>query len=335
MTMHPPASVPGRPSKGNAGLSRFVPVARAWLTAAALTTTAFAYGQALDLRPALAAGQAFALTSTKTREQTEAGRTVFRARAETPVEVRVREATPETWVLDWTFGDTRVVEPAGMAPPPDAALLDGITLRLRFDRSGRPPVLENYPEVQQRVAAKTKALLQAFPDNAQRRQLAVLLSDSVGSQERIEQMVLPDIAHYFLPFTAPLDRAAPQRRETQLPSPVNGEPLRALEELTVVRYEPQGPDPAARVAVVQWTQTMEPAETARMLRELGERLRERARMTPGASVPVLPPSLDVRVDGRYEVPLEGMRLPATAEVRRRSAAGSSTMSDTLRYVRTR
>jgi hypothetical protein len=64
-------------------------------------------------------------------------------------------------------------------------------------------------------------------------------------------------------------------------------------------------------------------------------VRERSNVPPGAAQPALPASIDARADGRYEVALDGLRLPVVAEVQRRTSSGSVVMADTLRYARTR
>lgn len=299
---------------------------------ALLFSASGAFAQPFTISPGFKAGDAFALLVTKSRDRVEGGSVVFRGRAETPVEVRVVETGPAGTLLDWTFGPTRVLEPANLPPPPDASLFDGITLRLRLDESGRVRSIENYEQVRQRLDAATAALLATIPDAGTRDRVAVLLRESLGGKERVESLVLDDVAPYFLPFSAPLDSSRPTRRDVELPSPVGGTPLRAVDELTVVRLDAQAPE---ALAIVHWTQTMDPAELARLAREIEQRARERANLQPGTSVPPVPINLERRLEGRYEIPLQGTRAPRVAEVRRRSGGGGVAITDTLRYARTR
>jgi hypothetical protein len=294
-----------------------------------------AAGEPVVLAPELKSGDAFGLVLRKTRERVDSGRLVFRGRAETPIDVRVEEAGGDGALIDWTFGETRVLEPANSPPPPDAALFRGVTLRFRLDPTGRPRTIENYPEVRQRLEASMNLLLGSILDPALRDRLGIFLREAYGGKEQVEQMLLSEIAYYFVPFSVPLEPSRPTRRDVELPSPVNGKPLRATDELTLVRYEPRAAEAAAQLAVIEWTQTMDAAESARMMRELEQRLRERAHSQPGTSQPALPPRVEQRIDGRFEVPLTGVRAPKTAEVTRRSIAGNTLLTDILRYERTR
>ena len=293
---------------------------------------AAAAARPLELKPAFKAGDAFALLMSKTRERVEGGNVVFRGRTETPVEVTVVQAGPEGWLIDWTFGRTRLVEPPNLPPPPDAALFDGVTLRLRLDANGRPRSIENYPEVRQRIDAAIVTVLAPIGDPAARGRAAALLRESLGSQQQLESLVLADIGHYFLPYSAPLDADEARQREVELPSPAGGQPLRGTDRFTIVRLDASGGE---RVVEVQWTQTMDPAELARLARDLEQRLRDRGNMQPGVSQPQVPHDLEAQVQGRFEVPLEGLGVPRVAEIRRRSGGGGVTITDTVRFARTR
>jgi hypothetical protein len=327
------ASGPATSAGGALGRIFFLPALL--LLAAVLILTSGARAQPLTLVPPLAAGDAFSLLMSKTRERLEGGRTMARGRSETPIDVLVREATAEGWLIDWTFGATRIVEPANVSPPPDATLFDRITLRLRLDREGRPRSIENYPEVRRRVDGAINALLEGITDAGTRDRMAVVLRESLGSKEQIEPMLLTDVADYFLPYSVPLDRTEPRRREVDLPSPITGRPLRAVDQFTLARYEMQTGDTGPRILVIQWSQTLDPAELPRVMREIEEHVRERTRLQPGTSQPPIPKTIEARIDGRYEVPLDGARLPTFVEVRRLSSSDRSGISDTLRYVRTR
>jgi len=297
-----------------------------------LAGLAVAAARPIVLKPAFEAGDAFALMMSKTRERVEGGNVVFRGRTETPVDVTVVRAGPEGWLIDWTFGRTRLVEPPNLPPPPDAALFDGVTLRLRLDASGRPRSVENYPEVRQRIEDAIAAVLAPIGDPAARGRAAALLRESLGSQQQVESHVLADIGQYFLPYSAPLDAAEPRQREVELPSPAGSQPLRAIDRFTAMRLDAPGEE---RIVEVQWTQTMDPAELARLARDLEQRLRDRAIMQPGASQPQVPRDLEAQVQGRFEVPLEGLGVPRLAEIRRRSGGGGVTITDTVRFARTR
>jgi hypothetical protein len=281
----------------------------------------------LDLKPAWKAGDSFALLMTKTRERVEGTSTVFRGRAETPVTVTVVEAGRDGALIDWQFGATRVLEPPNLPAPPDAALFEGATLRLRLDANGRPRSIENYPEVRQRIDAATAAVLAPISDPDTRGRLSAILRDTLGSKEQLESLVLRDIGQFFVPLSAPLDTEVARSRDVELPSPAGGQPLRAVDRFTVELRDV--------IAEVRWTQTIEATELARLVRDLEQRVRDRGATQPGVSQPSAPRDLEVQMQGRYEVPLEGLRVPRSAEIRRRSAGGGVSMTDTVRFTRTR
>jgi hypothetical protein len=203
----------------------------------------------------------------RTRDRDRAGKRLVSAKSRTPITVRIRSAEPDPLVLVWTAGETALDDPAQAANPLVRGLANvarDLSVELVLDpETAAIRAVRNWPELQ---LATRKALDQTFeaaggalpPDqsDAIRRQFERMFA----SEGAVVHTFARDAQILLLPVGRAYDSARPLEYDAKLPNPIGGEPIPARGSFTV-----RSQDPATGRLVVDWTQSVDPELTLKIL----------------------------------------------------------------------
>jgi hypothetical protein len=265
----------------------------------AATAAASAPAAALDLEPHWKAGAHVDYVITKTRARTG----VPASSGDTDVRIDILAATPEGYRIAWTFGETRLRDPATQANPIAArmaSLMKGRRSVLRLDRSARVLEVVNWQELRDAMRpqlAEVAALMKKSGiDPVVAEAMVSQAGDVYSSEAKLRQFGLNEARVLFFALGRTYAGATPLAYDVHLPSPFGGEPIPARMEVAL-----QSLDRASGKAVV----TMRQQPDAQAMAGLMERATKAIAAQAGASAPApgALPRLRIEDGGEFTIDL--------------------------------
>ena len=319
------------PRVGSIGLCGLV------LVAMALAVPAVAWAQAasLDLLPNWKAGDIQTMELVRQREQTRGAEETRRITTRVDIDIRVLAAGSDGSVVQWAFGEVRFDEPE-QAKDPGVAELLGMAHRVRYelevDPSGAIRQLRNWTEVRALARGATARLLEQLRQRGVTGQTRSAISERIGALYSSEQQILSyslrEASLYHAAFGKRYELSTPITANERLPNALGGESFPATTSFTLTRL-----DDAARRAVIEWKQTLDPAAARRiMLKTMTDLAARMRRLTPSeADVP------QMVIEGAGEVVadidtgwLKSLRQERTARVGPSVQVDTSTLTEKAR-----
>jgi hypothetical protein len=252
------------------------------------------------------------------------------------VEVRVLSAGPEGAVVQWQFGDVRFDDPE-QAKDPGVAELLGMAHHVRYeldvDPDGAIRRLRNWTEVRDLARGATARLLELLRQRGVPSQTRSAISERINALYSSEQQILAyslkEPSLYHLAFGKRYELSTPITAHEQLPNALGGEPFPATTSFTLTRL-----DEPARQAVIEWKQTIEPAEARRIMLKTMTDFAARSRRPPPTEADL--PQLEIGSNAEMVVEtdtgsLKSLRLERVSRVGPSSQTDSSTLTQKPRY----
>ena len=255
--------------------------------AAIFTIAAAASAQEIALRPALETGDEFELEFIRAREDSR--RPQANGRSRTVVRVRVSEAGPKGFVLDWQQGVTEFDNPEIVKNPIAAAAANGakdMRLEIVLGPDGRFTGLRNQAEVTAKMQSALDSMLASVgkqvPDAKQRQAVETVIR-RLMSPQLLLSAAASDVQTYFGLNGAVLTKGKPTETEIRQQAPVGITMMPARFRLTLDSLD-------AHEAKLSSTTAYDPQALAAMAKDL------LAQAAPGAAPP---PNMEMSDTGRY------------------------------------
>lgn len=213
-------------------------------------------------------GATLQLVMTKLLVKVQGGERSLSGRAETPVDLEVLEKSEQAYVIRWRYGETSFTD--GQATPdplaePMARLSEGLQVELETDASGSVVGLRNKAEVVSTYQAAVEAMFAALAEGgasaADIEPIRARLS-GVFTPEAIEILVLREPSLFFLPSGGVFQLATPNDYEDLLQNPLGGPPFPSKASMVL-----KAVDEDAGSAIIEWTQSIDPAKGKAVLLE--------------------------------------------------------------------
>lgn len=247
------------------------------------------WAQALTLRPSLQVGDEFEIEFIRSRE--DARRPQTNGKSRTVVHVRVLEASPKGFVLDWRQGATSVTNPEIVKNPVAAAAANAVKdLRLEvvLDPNGSFAGLRNQAEVTAKLQSVIENLLASFrqqlPD-AQQRQAVEALVHRLMAPPVLLAAASGDVQTYFGLHGAIVTKGKPVENSIHQASPLGAGTIPATFRVALESLD-------AHNANLTSTTTYDPRALAALTKQL-------LAQAPPGTVPTPFPTLEMSDTGRY------------------------------------
>ena len=220
------------------------------------------------------------------RRRTVNGKETDKSSARGPIDISVVESGEKGFLMRWRIGETTPDDPKAAADPNVRAmsgLVEGLEVDIELDNEATITGVRNWTEMKARAAKIAEAVLKAQEAaGADAKTLAAVKSTietMFATKERVEQVFTKEPHVFFLPVGRVYPGIGkPIEYDDHLPNPLGGPPFPCKGKFTLASY-----DRAKGRAVVAWTQTADPEETARILVETMKALSQRmGRTLPNA-----------------------------------------------------
>lgn len=251
-----------------------------------------------------------AMAVVKTREDIRAGKTT-RNTGETQYDKTI-QAQGEGYRV--TLKPTSIKLPDGLPAAKAEAAMSGL-MNLTFvyttDDSLRPTAVEDWPRLVTEVRKSVEALAGDDKTTAQAMDAAVSMFSGM-SPEQAASVFLKEDGFLSLPINASIEPDKPTTYEDMLPNPMGGPPIKSQGALALVKV-----DTARGMAVLRWTQTLDPASARASISQMMQAML--ARMGPEGNKPEVKVRLEKMSFDRtsacdYEVDLKtGLTTKADCE----------------------
>jgi len=275
-----------------------------------------ALAQEIELRPQLRAGDAFELEYVRAREDSR--RPQMSGSSRTPVHVRVLEAGPKGFVLDWRQGATAFDNPEIVKNPIAAAAANAVKdMRLEavLGPDGAFQRLRNEAEVLPKLQSMLDGMLAAFgqqlPDPTQRQTVENLIR-RLMSPRTLLSSATHDLQTYFGLHGAKLTKGETVETLIEQPSPLGSGTIPAAFRLTL---ESMDAHEAKILSATEYDGRALSALTAQLLAQAASG----AANTPP---PVQPRAVEMSDSGRY-VYSRAFGIMSEVVVTRRIVAGDA------------
>jgi hypothetical protein len=293
-------------------------VCRALLAIAVVAMSTTSFAQEIALSPALRAGDAFRLESTRTRQNS--ARPQLDATSRTNIDVRVVTATPDGFVVEWgaagtTFDNQQLAQDPLLIASSKA--LEGLRLRLQLNAEGELTGILNQDEVSSRLQAAVdvivRGLMQTIPPE-QQKGVQGLIAQALSPPALIGSATREAEIYFGLSGVGLSPGEAVETRIEQ-PSPLGG----TLPAMFRVQLE----SATATSAVVTTTVTYDGAALVKMTRELVEQ--QSGKPIPAEELAKIPP-FQMNDDAKYVFDRQ-LGLMREVVVNRRFSAGPQARLD--------
>lgn len=240
-------------------------------------------GGELAIPPAWKVGEHHRYERVKTRRKLQGGKETFRSSGRGPIDVSVIEAGEKGFLVRWRIGETTPDDPRAAADPNVRAmsrLVEGLDVDLELDAEATITGVRNWTEMKAAAVKITDAVVKTQQEaGADAKTLAAVRSAieaMFATKQRVEQTFTKEPQVFFLP----IGRSYPGigkaiTYEDRLPNPLGGPPFPCKGKISLTSN-----DAAQGRATVTWTQTADPAETARILAETLKAITERTGQAP-------------------------------------------------------
>ena len=256
---------------------------------ALLILSSAVFAQELTLRPSLQLGDTFELEFSRAREDSRRPQT--NAKSRTVVRVRVLEAGPKGFVLDWQPGETAFDNPEIVKNPIAAAAANAVKdMRLEaiLGPDGAYAKLRNEAEVLSKLQSMLDGMLMSLGQqlqDASQRQTVETLARRLLSPQLLLSAAANDVQTYFGLQGVTLAKGKPIETAIQQPSPLGSGTIPATFRVTLESLDAHQANLSSATAY-----------DARALVELTKQLIAQA--APSAT-PSLPSTVEMSDSGRY------------------------------------
>lgn len=195
------------------------------------------FAQELSIRPTLQVDDSFELECIRIREDSR--RPQANGRSRTRISVRVLEANPKGFLLEWKQDATEFDNPEIIRNPIAAAASSAVkdlALQLELDAAGRFTRLRNEAEVTAKLRGVLESALASVArqiSDARQRQSAETIVHRLMSPPVLLASAVRDAQTYFALNGASVNKEKPFTANLQQPSPIGGGTLPAQFRLTL------------------------------------------------------------------------------------------------------
>lgn len=216
-------------------------------------------------------GDLFGLAITRTREKSVDGKSTVMGTTRTPFTIEVLSADRKGYLVGWTAGATTYGSPEPGAPSilrQIADVMKGQQIVLEIDSHGAIMGVRNWRELKTATLKTMETLLAPTRDSSDRHTDQALLSklrtqwkSMFATKQQIERLCTREATLYLMVLGRGYRRHEPYEYGGVLPNPLDGEALPSRTSMILKSY-----DDASGHAVITWSQTADPHETARILK---------------------------------------------------------------------
>ena len=281
----------------------------------------------IDLPTDWQEGDKLRYTLVKSRKRTRGSDTVFDNSSSTDIDIEILETSPAGYLVGWTTGKPTV---SGNSNDPLVQqvlnLFSDVQMRLMLDNSISIVGIQNWQEVQSRSVELVEILAKRTEESVGSQAAAgVRQTASMFSSERQVMNLCARDAQMFFLILGGTYEVAPNEYEDRLPNPYGGEPFPSKAAFRLLGIQPD-----KNQAVVQWTQTLDPVATRRIMEVIVRDMTSRM----GANAPDQQILKDFAIDDEATayVDLE-TGWPATVKHQRTSRTGGATQVDRIEFNR--
>ena len=157
-------------------------------------------------------------------------------------------------------------------------LSEQYVLDVEVDREAPVKGLRNWDEVQKAVNEAMDVVFKGSPP-AEAEKVRAPMKQIFGNRQQAEPLLLKDITLFLAPLGREYIRGKPITYDDVLPNPFGGKPFPAIGSFTLHSVE-------AGIAKVAFRQTLDPQQTAAILRETVGELAQRTAGTRPATIPI-------------------------------------------------
>lgn len=223
----------------------------------------------VSIQPGWKVGDKQRYERVKTRRRTSAGKETSGS-ARGPIDISIVEAGETGFLACWRIGETTPDDPKAAASPIARAmnrLVEGLTVDVELDNEATITGVRNWAELKATGAKLIDTVIEALRTAGADAKLLESIRPAgealFATKERVEQSFTKEPLVFFLPIGRVYPGVGkPMEYDDQLPNPLGGPPFPCKGAITLTSYEP-----AKGRAVVTWTQTPDPKETDRIIRE--------------------------------------------------------------------
>lgn len=251
-----------------------------WVFTASLLAGGPVLADTLDIRPGLRAGETYRWDYRREMEQQAKGRPDKSGASITAVTAKVLEASASGYVLEWRYGDTRVLDAAQAKAlaQKDMQWIWDLARELRFELQLAPDgqfvQLRNYEQIQPKIDQMIEHILamaarQKNAGPAEMKQVGDMMRGMFAGRERVEALMLKDVRLLLFPFGMSLDTQAPLTYQTPLANPFGGEALQAEGTISLTSL-----DRTHGIATIGLDQKLSPDSMAKILAAMARKMGE-------------------------------------------------------------
>lgn len=209
-----------------------------WIFTASLLASAPLLAETLDIRPGLRTGEIYRWDYRREMEQQSTDNPKKSGASVTVVTAKVLEASASGYVLEWRYGETRLLDAAqakALAQKNMQWIWD-LAKELRFELQLAPDGqfvrLHNYEQIKPKIDQMVEHVLALVAQErkaspAEMKQAGDMMRGIFAGRERVEALMLKDVRLLLSPFGMSLDPNAPLTYHTPLANPFGGESLQA------------------------------------------------------------------------------------------------------------
>jgi hypothetical protein len=226
----------------------------------------------VEILPHWKKGDSFELTVTRAREKSLDGQSNVSGKTRTNFIVEVLRADNKKYLVGWTAGDTTFESPA----PSDFFLrqvvnvMKGKQIVLQIDERGTITGVQNWKDLQSATLKTIDALQAETPNSHKGSRDKTLLSNlrakweaMFETKEQVEHLCTRDARIYFMALGRRYELNAPHEYNDLLPNPIGGDPLPTRARIILQAFDPQ-----SWQALLNWNQTTDPKQAARILESM-------------------------------------------------------------------
>ncbi len=286
--------------------------------------------ESVDLPADWQVGEKLQYKMIKSRERIRSGETILSSNSTTDVEVEVLEQSSAGFVVGWTLAKPTLSGNRASDPTVQhiLELVSGVTMRLVIDSDISIVGIQNWEDVQRKshelIEILAKRTEESLGDAAAAgvRQTAAMFA----TEQQVTAMCAREAQMFFFALGGSFS-LEPTEYQDRLPNPFGGEAFPSKAAFRLLGFQPN-----ENVAVVEWTQDLEPAATQRIMEKIVRDMTSRM----GAEAPdqEILKDFSINDEAIFRVDLETGWLESMKH-RRSSRSGVTTQADSLELRRVR
>ena len=224
----------------------------------------------ITISPRWKAGDRVRYERVKSRRKLKGGVVTSQGSGNCGIDLSIVEAGPRGYLVRWRIGETAHPDPRAGADPTVRAvtrLIEGLDIDIELDDEATILGLRNWAKLKDSGLKMLDAMMRdnstASLDAKTKTALRSTLEAMFATKEQTEMMFTKEPQMYFLPIGRTYPGVGqPIEYDDKLPNPFGGDPFPCKGRIILQSYDSVGGR-----AVVTWTQSPDPKETARILGE--------------------------------------------------------------------